>query len=83
MICSATGSHRSLRPWWAVIALRWIFSGEDDVYSDFLLEASARLWCVLMSNRFQRLVCELPCCRSAQGCHGLAPAPCTYELYVQ
>lgn len=49
----------------------------------FLLEASAELWCVLMSDMLQRLARELPCHRSARCCCGFALAPCTYELYVQ
>lgn len=57
----------------AAAALRWSFSAEDEIYSDVLLEAPARHWCILMSNTLQRLAREFPCCCSA---------PCSCQLYV-
>ena len=82
-IGAATGRRRSLLPQRAAAAHQWSFSAEDEIYSDFLLAACARLWCVFMSNTLQRLARELLCCRSARCCHGFAPALGTCELHVQ
>ena len=82
-IRAAAGRYQSLLLQRAATVLRWSFSAEDEIYSDFLLEASAELWCVLMSDMLQRLARELPCHCSARCCCRFALAPCTYELYVQ